>query len=135
MSDPRIVGSRLQVHNGYGFDSRVKRKVTDVTTSKRACDRPICLLAHELVNKVSVIVGRCDLLGDLVATDAGSAKHLKVIRDMAMSMAESLNEHQRQLASPTPPEAMPKGPQSERRFPRVERSEELPKCDDSRQVH
>jgi hypothetical protein len=64
-----------------------KRRVSDVTTSKRACDHPICLLAHELVNKVSVIVGHCDLLGDLVATDAGSARHLKVIRDRAMSMA------------------------------------------------
>jgi hypothetical protein len=31
---------------------------------KGECHHPICILAHELVNNLSVIVGRCDLITD-----------------------------------------------------------------------
>lgn len=55
---------------------------------------PGCLLAHGLVNKLSVIVGLCDLLEEKASEDSECLKRLNVIRNIAKSMAEELNVHQ-----------------------------------------
>jgi hypothetical protein len=52
------------------------------------------LLAHELVNKLSVVVGYCDLLRDHVPDDSPGQVLLRKIREMAKTMAEELNAHQ-----------------------------------------
>jgi hypothetical protein len=56
------------------------------------------MLAHEMLNKLSVIVGSCDLLGEL-ETLADGARHVTRIREAAESMAERLGTHQCHLAS------------------------------------
>ena len=56
--------------------------------------QPNCILAHELVNKLSVIVGHCDLLTEHVSEDARLLKRLLTIREIAKSMAKDLNDHQ-----------------------------------------
>jgi|GraSoiStandDraft_47_1057283.scaffolds.fasta_scaffold420467_1 hypothetical protein len=56
--------------------------------------QPSCLLAHELVNKLSVVVGYCDLLRDHVPDDSPGQVQLRKIREMAKTMAEELNAHQ-----------------------------------------
>jgi hypothetical protein len=56
------------------------------------------MLAHELINSLSVIVGRCDLLEQESELEALAAAHLKQIRDVAKGMAEKLCTHQCQLA-------------------------------------
>jgi len=66
---------------------------------ERQCHHPICMLAHELVNNLSVIVGRCDLLGDPDQSDDERTRHLQAIRQTAKSMADRLNQHQCHLAS------------------------------------
>ncbi|HKV82761.1 MAG TPA: hypothetical protein VJP02_31730 [Candidatus Sulfotelmatobacter sp.] len=55
--------------------------------------QPSCLLAHELVNKLSAVVGYCDLLRDHVAEDSAQ-QQLRKIRELAKAMAEELNAHQ-----------------------------------------
>lgn len=67
--------------------------------SARQCHHPICMLAHELVNNLSVIVGRCELLSDLDQPDDERTRHLQAIRETAKSMADRLNHHQCHLAS------------------------------------
>jgi len=67
--------------------------------SQRECKHLICMLAHDLVNNLSVIVSCCDLLTDCGRTDAEGEKHVQLIRDTAKSMAKRLNHQQCQLVS------------------------------------
>jgi hypothetical protein len=61
------------------------------------CDRHACSLAYELVDKLSVIVGNCDLLRE--DTEAGSvdSKRLDSICGMAKEIAKELGECQCRL--------------------------------------
>ncbi|MBZ5688320.1 MAG: hypothetical protein LAP86_25155 [Acidobacteriia bacterium] len=52
--------------------------------------QPACLFAHDLINKLAVIVGFCDLLSDKLGQDAKSVKQLNMIRDIAASTAKDL---------------------------------------------
>jgi hypothetical protein len=53
-----------------------------------------CPLAHTLVNKLSVVVGNCDLLLEKTPQDSPLASRMKLIRDTAQSMAADLLEFQ-----------------------------------------
>jgi hypothetical protein len=55
---------------------------------------PVCPLAHSLLDKLTVIVGHCDLLTEARSTDSVSSQHLKLIRQAAQSMAVELEDHQ-----------------------------------------
>lgn len=66
-----------------------------------------CVLAHNLVNRLSVIIGCCDLIDEGSELTPEDANRLATIRNVAKLMAEELNEHQSELAavvskSPTP---------------------------------
>lgn len=57
--------------------------------------QPSCFLAHELVNKLAVIVGHCDLLEGYVPEDAQECKNrIQAITELAKGMAEELSRHQ-----------------------------------------
>jgi hypothetical protein len=58
---------------------------------------PSCLLAHELVNKLSVVVGYCDLLTNHALEDLELHKRLDAIREITLGMAKQLNDHQCQI--------------------------------------
>lgn len=64
--------------------------------SKAERHQPACLAAHNLVNKLSIIIGNCDLL--IEKTEAGTeyARRLAVIREVADAPVKELAEHQRQ---------------------------------------
>ena len=70
--------------------------------------RPGCLLAHSLVNKLSIIVGQCDLLHEKAPEDPECLRRLLIIRDLAKSIAKELNEHQCHLDEITRKEAAKK---------------------------
>jgi len=59
--------------------------------------QPRCLLSHEFLNKLSVIIGSCDLLLEEQAEspnlDAQRARRVEVVRDIARQMAGDLKEH------------------------------------------
>ncbi len=59
--------------------------------------QPSCFLAHDLVNKLSVIVGYCDLMKETAATDPDCAKRLLIVSDLAKRMARELQDHQCQV--------------------------------------
>lgn len=76
----------------------------------RECNRPLCMLAHDLVNQLSVIVGCCDLLTDPDRPDPDGKKHIQLIRDTAKAMAERLNHEQCHLISIAQSQAIQKEP-------------------------
>jgi hypothetical protein len=55
-------------------------------------------LVHDLVNKLAVIVGHCDLLGEHLKAGSPSAKRVSAIQEIARGMAKELNEHQCRLS-------------------------------------
>lgn len=59
---------------------------------------PVCPLAHALINKVSVVVGNCDLLLEQLPEDSSLLSRLKMVRDTANSIAADLVEFQQDLA-------------------------------------
>jgi hypothetical protein len=66
---------------------------------KEQCHHPVCLYAHDLVNKLSAIVGRCDPSMEEAERSADRDKHVKIIREIAKSMCDAL---QSQLCQPDP---------------------------------
>jgi len=55
-------------------------------------------LTHDLVNKLAVIVGHCDLLSEHLKAGSPSAKRVGSIQEIARGMAQELNQYQCQLA-------------------------------------
>jgi len=55
---------------------------------------PTCLLAHNLINKLAIIVGRCDLLRAKTPEESECYERLLSIQDLAKSMAEEITNHQ-----------------------------------------
>jgi hypothetical protein len=53
-----------------------------------------CLVAHDLINKLSVIIGHCDLLEEEEPEDSACLDRLRRIRDIAKGMAIGLHEHE-----------------------------------------
>ncbi len=58
---------------------------------------PVCMLAHEMINRLSVIIGNCDLVGTKIPADSECSKRLAAIRESARIMAAELNRHQCEL--------------------------------------
>ena len=65
--------------------------------SERAHHEPACMVAHHLISRLAVIVGRCDLLDETTKQSVGAAKHIAAIRDIAETAIGELVEHQRAL--------------------------------------
>jgi hypothetical protein len=53
---------------------------------------------HDLVNKLSVIIGHCDLLRDRLKAGLRCSRRVDVIHTTAQSMANDLNDHQCRVA-------------------------------------
>jgi hypothetical protein len=63
--------------------------------SKGRRHQPAYMFAHSLVNKLSAIVGNCDLLYENTESGTEYARRLAVIRDLAESAVKEIMEHQR----------------------------------------
>ena len=61
-------------------------------------------MVRDLVNKLAVISGHCDLLTDRLKAGSECAKRVGAIQEIARGMAKGLNEYQGQL-SESPPSA------------------------------
>ena len=72
---------------------------------------PICMLAHQLMNSLSVIVACCDFLTPAdQPQDDHHAKYVEQIRDTAKSMARMLSAQQCNLAVLARCEALEENP-------------------------
>lgn len=63
--------------------------------------QPSCMVAHDMINKFSAIIGQCDLQREKVGPSAEYAGWLSVIRNIAAKAVEELREHQRQVSAET----------------------------------
>lgn len=61
--------------------------------------QPSCILAHNLINKLTAIIGGCELLEEESEASSACVKRLQLIRDVAKSMADDLRQHQCYLDS------------------------------------
>lgn len=59
--------------------------------------RPSCMLAHHLINRLSVIVGFCDLLAEEAPESPECLRRLRQMREIASSAAEELSRHECEL--------------------------------------
>lgn len=60
--------------------------------------QPECPLAHALINKLSTVIGNCDLVLEKTPEDFPLLSRMRMIRDTAKSMAADLAEFQCELA-------------------------------------
>lgn len=58
-------------------------------------------MVRDLVNKLAVIVGHCDLLGDDLKTESQCGKRVCAIQEIAQGMARELNELQCRVVEST----------------------------------
>lgn len=62
-------------------------------------DKSDFLFAHNLINRLAVIVGHCDLLKELLAEDPKHMNHVDLIKRNALSIAEDIKDYQRSSAT------------------------------------
>ncbi len=62
-------------------------------------DEPGCLMAHQLLNKLSVIIGNTELVHEQTQPDSECARRLLTIKKAAEEMTTELRKHQCELTS------------------------------------
>jgi hypothetical protein len=55
------------------------------------------MLAHHLINRLTVIVGYCDLLAQEAPEDSERSRRLLQMREIATSAAEEIGQHECEL--------------------------------------
>lgn len=58
---------------------------------------PVCMLLHELINDMSIIIGNVDLATEKMPANPDCAKRLQVIGETARHVVRGLQEHQCEL--------------------------------------
>jgi signal transduction histidine kinase len=58
-----------------------------------------CRLAHDLNNKLAIVLGYCELLMEISPTAPDYVPRLQAIHNAARSMAEALKKHQCELSN------------------------------------
>jgi len=86
-----------ELNAGWGINA-----VSNTEKKIGADHQPNCMMAHTLINKMSVIIGHCDLMAEQEQMGSPQRTHLGLIRDIARTMTEELREHQLHSDSPTP---------------------------------
>ncbi len=66
--------------------------------SSRNNYQPDCPLAHDLINKLAVIVGHCDLLVEQTPENSPLFKETLLVRDLAKAVGSELGQLQCDLA-------------------------------------
>jgi hypothetical protein len=57
-------------------------------------NQPECPLVHALINKLSAVIGNCDLMLENTPEDSPQLARIKLIRDTAKSIVAELAEYQ-----------------------------------------
>ena len=67
--------------------------------SKEKCRQPTYLVVHDLVNQLSGIIGRCELLLEKAEPGTENAKQLALVCDLAYAAVNKLTAHRRQISA------------------------------------
>ena len=57
----------------------------------------MCTLAHDLFNKLAIIIGNCDLLREQTTLSPEMSERLRVIKNMAQAMSDQIQNHPCQI--------------------------------------
>lgn len=82
--------SLLQDQRNIGLET-FQLRVRDNTSRAEIVTLPQCMLAHDLNNCLGVVIGRCQLLSELVPKDETIQRHLNGILDTARKMATRID--------------------------------------------
>ena len=63
-------------------------------TSKAERHQPVCNVSHYVINKLTAIIGNCDLMLEKMEKGTEHARRLAVIREIANETAKELTDHQ-----------------------------------------
>jgi hypothetical protein len=74
-----------------------KGLVTGMENCSKECDEAACLLAHEIIDKLTVIIGNCDLLSANAEAGSECATRLGLIQSAAKEIAKELSDRQCRL--------------------------------------
>jgi len=74
-----------------------KGLVNGMENSTKESDEAACLLAHEIIEKLTVIIGNCDLLSAKAQAGSECATRLGLIHDTAKEIAKELGGRQCRL--------------------------------------
>ena len=74
----------------HGAQKIFRISMTDHAFGQRLTSSPQCVLRHDLNNYLGVLIGRCELVAELIPTDSVETKHLTVVLEMARKMASRL---------------------------------------------
>ena len=85
---------RIQVDNGSKTAGRAVGNMHD----SQGNYQPECAVAHDLINRLSAIIGHCDLLAGSTPPDSPSLERVLLIRHLAKLMAKDLGRFQCDLA-------------------------------------
>lgn len=55
---------------------------------------PVCMVAHDCRNRLSIIIGNCDLAVGKVPEDSEIARRLSIIREAATAIAAEFDQSQ-----------------------------------------
>lgn len=66
--------------------------------SKKKSREPAYLVIHDLINKLSVIIGHCDLLSEIIQADTEQGRRIGLIRQLAKDAAKVLTEREKKLS-------------------------------------
>ena len=58
---------------------------------------PVCMMLHEMISQLLVIIRHCDLATEEVPTDSACAKRFRIIGETARRVAQGMHEHQCEL--------------------------------------
>ncbi len=99
----RLYSELCGTHRGVQKVFRVS--MTDHAIGKKLTSSPQCILRHDLNNYLGVLIGRCELLGELIPTDSVQRKHLTTMFEMARKMVSRLagDACPRHESEPRPP--------------------------------
>jgi hypothetical protein len=85
-----------RVHQRDNHEYAKGRAIMEETS--RSNYQPDCPLAHDLINKLAVIVGQCDLLVEKTPKDSPLLKQTLLVRDLAKAVGSELGQLQCDLA-------------------------------------
>lgn len=58
-------------------------------------DEPRFMIAHEMISKLSDIIGNCDLMSEMLESNSEASRRLTSIRNTARTCVADLREHER----------------------------------------
>lgn len=58
---------------------------------------PVCMMLHDIVNQLSVIIGNCDLVIEKASADSDYINRLRVISETAHRVVKTMTKHQCEL--------------------------------------